>query len=33
MALTTNSASQIFGLYLAAMVSTLAMFVIGFARK
>jgi hypothetical protein len=33
MAFTTNSASQIYGLYLAAMASTLALFVIGFARK
>jgi len=33
MALTTTNANQIYGLYLAGIISTLALFVIGFARK
>jgi hypothetical protein len=33
MAFTTSSASQIYDLYLAAIVSTFALFIIGFARK
>jgi hypothetical protein len=33
MALTTTNAHQVYGLYLAGIVSTLALFLIGFARK
>jgi len=33
MALTRQSAGQIFDLYLAVIVSTLALFLIGFARR
>ncbi|HET6924643.1 MAG TPA: hypothetical protein VFH39_02330 [Candidatus Saccharimonadales bacterium] len=33
MAATTTDAKQIYGLYLASLISTLALFVIGFARK
>jgi len=33
MAFTSNSATQIYELYLAVIVSTVALFLIGFARK
>jgi hypothetical protein len=33
MALTQSNGAQVFELYLAVMVSTLALFLIGFARK
>jgi len=33
MAATTTDAHQIYGLYLATIISTLALFIIGFARK
>ena len=33
MALTSSSAQQIYELYLAVIVSTIALFLIGFARK
>lgn len=33
MALATTNADQIYGLYLAGIVSTVALFLIGFARK
>ena len=33
MAFTTKSADQLYALYLACIVSTLALFLIGFARK
>lgn len=33
MALTTHDVNQIYGLYLSGIISTLALFIIGFARK